>query len=91
METVKRSITMAAGQCHVEVTTLIVPGKNDSADEMRGLSSWIASINPDIPLHVSRFFPRHQMTGAPPTPVETVYWLAETARENLHFVYTGNC
>lgn len=91
LETVKRSITMAAGQCHVEVTTLIVPGKNDSADEMRGLSSWIASISPDIPLHISRFFPRHQMNNQPPTPVETIYWLAETARENLHFVYTGNC
>lgn len=91
LETVKRSIAMASGRCHVEVTTLIVPGKNDNADEMRALSSWLASISPDIPLHVSRFFPRHQMTGQPPTPVENVYQLAETARKNLHFVYTGNC
>lgn len=91
LETVKRSIALAASQCHVEVTTLIVPGKNDSADEMRALSSWLASISPDIPLHISRFFPRHQMNNQPPTPVETIYWLAEIARENLHFVYTGNC
>lgn len=91
LETVKRSIALAAERCHVEVTTLIVPGENDSAEEMRTLSRWLASIRPDIPLHVSRFFPRHRMTDRPPTPVETVYRLAAMAREQLQFVYTGNC
>lgn len=91
LETVKRSIMLAAGHCHVEVTTLIVPGENDSEEEMRALSGWLASVSPDIPLHVSRFFPRHHMTDRPPTPVETVYRLAEVAREKLKYVYTGNC
>lgn len=91
LETVKRSIATAAQFCHVEVTTLIVPGGNDGEGEMRALSCWLASVSPDIPLHVSRFFPRHLMTDRPPTPVETVYRLAETARERLNFVYTGNC
>ena len=91
LETVKRSITLAAQTTHVEVTTLIVPGENDGEAEMRALSGWLASVSPDIPLHVSRFFPRHRMTDRPPTPVETVYRLAEAARENLQFVYTGNC
>lgn len=91
LETVKRSITLAAHRCHVEVTTLIVPGENDSEAEMKALSGWLASLHPDIPLHVSRFFPRHRMTDRPPTPVETVCRLADTARENLHYVYTGNC
>lgn len=91
LETVKRSIATAAQFCHVEVTTLIVPGGIDSEGEMRALSSWLASVSPDIPLHVSRFFPRHLMTDRPPTPVETVYRLAEAARERLNFVYTGNC
>ena len=91
LETVKRTIRMAADVCHVEVTTLIVPGENDSEDMMRALSAWLASVNPEIPLHVSRFFPRHHMTNRPPTPVQTVYHLAEVARENLHYVYTGNC
>lgn len=91
LETVRRSITLAAGSCHVEVTTLIVPGENDRADEMRALSGWLASVDPDIPLHVSRFFPRHHMSGRPPTPVETVYRLADVARESLRYVYTGNC
>lgn len=91
LETVKRSIRLAAQSCHVEVTTLIVPGENDSEDEMRALSSWLASVSPDIPLHVSRFFPRHCMTDRLPTSVETVYRLADVAREKLHTVYTGNC
>ena len=91
LETVKRSILLAAGSCHVEVTTLIVPGENDGRDEMRALSRWLASVNPAIPLHVSRFFPRHNMQDRPPTPVETVFYLAEVAREDLQFVYTGNC
>lgn len=91
LETVKRSIILAAECCHVEVTTLIVPGENDGEEEMRALSGWLASVSPDIPLHISRFFPRHQMTDRPPTPVSTVYGLAETARENLRYVYTGNC
>ena len=91
LETVKRSITMAAEQCHVEVTTLLVTGENDSVEEIRALSQWLAAIRPDIPLHLSRFFPRYRMMDRPPTPVERVYQLADTAREYLSFVYTGNC
>lgn len=91
LETVKRSIALAAPVCHVEVTTLVVPGENDSEAEMRALSTWLASVSPEIPLHVSRFFPRHQMQDRPPTPVDTVYRLAEMAREQLRYVYTGNC
>lgn len=91
LETVKRSIALAAESCHVEVTTLVVPGENDTEEEMRALSAWLASVSADIPLHVSRFFPRHRMLDRPPTPVPTVYRLAEIARENLRYVYTGNC
>ena len=91
LETVKRSIILAAEQCHVEVTTLLVPGENDSRDEIRELAQWLASVNPEIPLHLSRFFPRYQMTYRPPTPAEQVYHLADEAREYLSFVYTGNC
>ena len=91
LETVKRSIILAAEQCHVEVTTLLVPGENDSAEEIRELAQWLASISPEIPLHLSRFFPRYRMTDRPPTPVERVYRLANEARACLSFVYTGNC
>lgn len=91
LETVKRSILVAAEYCHVEITTLIVPGENDSEEEMRALPTWLASVNPEIPLHISRFFPRHRMQERPPTPVPVVYHLAEIARERLRYVYTGNC
>ena len=91
LDTVKRSITLAAGSCHVEVTTLLVPGENDSLEEVRELARWLASVNSDIPLHLSRFFPRYRMTDRPPTPVERVYRLADEARAFLAHVYTGNC
>lgn len=91
LETVKRSIALAVEQCHVEVTTLLVPGENDSREEVRELAQWLASIGPEIPLHLSRFFPRYRMTDHPSTPVEQVYRLAETARAYLSHVYTGNC
>ena len=91
LETVKRSIALAAEACHLEVTTLVVPGCNDGEDELRALSGWLASLSPDIPLHISRFFPRHRMNDLPPTPVDTVYRLAAVARERLRYVYAGNC
>jgi len=90
LETVKNTISIAAQHCHVEVTTLIVPGENDSEEEINELSKWLASINPDIPLHVTRFFPRWKMRDRESTPVKTVYRLAEIARRNLNYVYEGN-
>ncbi len=91
LDSVKRAIELAAQVCHVEVTTLVVPGENDSPEEIRALSSWLAGVRRDIPLHLSRFFPRYQMRECSPTPVKTVYALAEVAREQLEWVYTGNC
>ncbi|MBR5937134.1 MAG: AmmeMemoRadiSam system radical SAM enzyme [Clostridiales bacterium] len=98
-EMTKRFIEKAVKICHVELTTLIVPGENDSPEEIREMTKWISKltdkdgniIGQDIPLHISRFFPRFHMTDRNATPVETVYDLAEIARENLKFVYTGNC
>ena len=91
LDTVKRSIALAAEQCHVEVTTLLVPGENDSVEEVRALAQWLASVDPDIPLHLSRFFPRYEMRDRPPTPVQDVYRLADEARAWLTYVYMGNC
>lgn len=91
LTTVKQAITIAAALTHVEVTTLIIPDENDSHEEIDALAAWLASVNPEIPLHVSRFFPRHHMTRCAPTPVDTVYHLADVARAHLRYVYTGNC
>jgi pyruvate formate lyase activating enzyme len=91
LATVKRSIEIAAAESHVEVTTLIVPGENDTEEEMEALSGWLAKISPDIPLHISRFFPRWHMQDREATPVNKVYRLAEIARGNLKYVHEGNC
>ena len=85
LETVLAFIARAVRSCHVELTTLIVPGENDGEEEMRALSRWVASLpgGEEIPLHVTRFFPRFRMAGRGPTPAETVRRLAETAGEVL--------
>ena len=90
-ETVRKTIELAAQSCHVEVTTLVVPTMNDSPADMDKESSWLASISKDIPLHISRFFPRYKVTDLPPTPVEKIYELVDVARRHLNFVYPGNC
>lgn len=88
---VKEFIKRAAADCHVELTTLIVPGENDSISEMEEEARWIASIDREISLHVSRFFPRYKMQDRPATEVENVYALADAAGKYLKYVYTGNC
>lgn len=91
LETVKAFIARAARDCHVELTTLIVPGENDGEDEMEAEAKWIASLDAAIPLHVTRFFPQYRMTDRGPTKVETVYRLRDIAGTYLSHVYTGNC
>ena len=84
-------IREAVNKCHVELTTLIVPGENDTEAEMQELSGWIAGLNPSIPLHISRFFPKWHMQDRSPTDITLVYRLVETAGQNLRYVYPGNC
>ena len=96
---VKAFIARAVQLCHVELTTLIVPGENDTEEEMQALSAWVAhlrdgqgrTVGPDIPLHVSRFFPRFHMQDRPATDAALVRCLAGVAARNLRYVYTGNC
>ena len=91
---VKDFITTAAKSCHVELTTLIIPGENDSEQEIRELSAWVAALeNPvdkKIPLHITRFFPAFKLTDKEPTPVDTILRLVQVAKENLEYVYPGN-
>ena len=92
--TVKRFIERAAGRdanCHIELTTLIVPGENDSEEEMEQEARWIADMNPDIPLHVTRFFPQYKITDRSATDVEKIYRLKAVAGKYLKWVYAGNC
>jgi pyruvate formate lyase activating enzyme len=76
----------------LEIVTLLVPGKNDSEEEIRGLARWIReNLGDEVPLHFSRFQPQHKLLNLPPTPVETVLRARQIAmEEGLKFVYTGN-
>ena len=90
LATVKRNIASAAARIHVEVTTLVIPGLNDSPEEIEALAAWLASIDRDIPLHLTRFFPQHRMRDRAPTPVATLRRAAELARLHLNRVLIGN-
>jgi len=75
----------------VEVTTLIIPGLNDSEEELRNIARFIRDIDPGIPWHVSAFYPTHLLTKPPPTPRDTLRRAREIGLgEGLHFVYEGN-
>ena len=87
---VRRAIEVASKSCHVEVTSLIVPGLCDTEAAMRETAGFLASIDPNIPLHVTRFFPRYKAINENPTPVETVLFLAGIAGEYLTNVHVGN-
>ena len=75
---------------HVEVTTLVVPGISDRAEDMDEEAHWLSSLSPDLPLHISRYFPRHRMS-APPTPIADIDRLTAIARRHLRHVHRGNC
>ncbi|NLM72455.1 MAG: AmmeMemoRadiSam system radical SAM enzyme [Clostridiaceae bacterium] len=90
VEFVKKTIETASQACHVEITTLIIPGLNDNEKEIEDLAQWLADISPEIPLHLTRFFPRYKMTDKEPTPVKTLEKLFNTARKHLKHVHLGN-
>lgn len=89
LEWVKNTVEAASASCHVEVTTLIVPGHNDSKEELQELSKWLSKVKPSIPLHLSRYYPMYKMKESP-TPAETLKELKKVAEENLEYVYIGN-
>lgn len=89
LESVKRFIQMAAAHSHVEVTSLIVPGKNDDAKDMEAQAKWLADIDENIPLHITRYFPRWKQQD-PPTDIETLKNLKKAAQKYLRRVYIGN-
>jgi pyruvate formate lyase activating enzyme len=91
---VKDTIAYLARETSVwtEITTLVIPGLNDSDRELSDLSAWIAKeAGPDVPLHFSAFHPAHKATRIPPTPLATLRRARAIAmREGLRYVYTGN-
>lgn len=86
---VLRGIEIAAERCHVEITTLVIPGKNDSDEETREIAKFIAGIDRRIPLHMSAYYPTYTYTTRATSP-EHLLSRIEIAREYLDYVYPGN-
>ena len=86
---VKDFIALAQKSCHVELTTLVIPGHNDSADDMEAEAKWIASLDRKIPLHITRYFPRYK-EKEPATSLEDLSKLQTIAKKFLTSVYVGN-
>lgn len=89
LEAVKRTVETAVRQCHVEISTLLIPGQNDGTGEIESLARWLGTLDTGIPLHLSRYFPRYRMK-LPPTPIDTLLRAQETASRYLKNVYLGN-
>lgn len=88
----RRTIELLAAEpgCHLEVTTLVVPGMSDSEAEVDAMARWLARLGGVEAYHVTRYHPAWRM-GEPATPVQNVYRLADVARRHLSHVYVGNC
>lgn len=90
VEPVKAAVESAVkAGAHVEVTTLLIAGLNDGEEEIDALAHWLARLDVDIPLHLSRYFPAY-MLECPPTPVAAMKRAAAVARRHLSYVYVGN-
>ncbi|MCL2866652.1 MAG: AmmeMemoRadiSam system radical SAM enzyme [Clostridia bacterium] len=88
LDTVKDTIALAAARCHVEVTTLVLPGENEA--HIGAIAEWLASVDEHIPLHLSRFFPRYRYIDRLPTARESIIKLQRLAERHLKYVYAGN-
>ncbi len=87
---VKQAIVRASETSHVEVTSLIVPGLNDDPGAMHEQAKWLAEINPETVLHLTRFFPHHKMRNESPTPMKHLLLLRDIAAQYLQTVLLGN-
>ena len=75
----------------VEVATLIIPGSNDQPRELRDIAQFIKGVGPEIPWHVTQFYPTYKMVDKPRTPLETIRMAREIGmEEGLRYVYAGN-
>ena len=92
LEPVLKSLeTMKEMGVWLEVTTLLVPGLNDSEEELKGLAGFLADLDPDIPWHISRFHPTYRLTNVPPTPPASIHRARDIGLDaGIKYVYTGN-
>ena len=75
----------------LEVTTLIIPGLNDSEQELRNIARFVKSIGQEVPWHVTQFYPAYKLMDRPPTPIATLRQARDIGiKEGLRYVYEGN-
>lgn len=86
---VQATIRTAASRAHVEVTHLVVTGANDDLGQIAELAEWLASVSPEIPLHLTRYYPQYRWE-APPTPPLLLEQARDAAKTKLTWVYLGN-
>jgi pyruvate formate lyase activating enzyme len=86
---VLENIKAASSLIHMELTTLIIPGENDRPEQIRKMAQWIAALDPEIPLHLSRYFPNYRLRK-PATPLITMEESLVIAKKYLKYVYLGN-
>jgi pyruvate formate lyase activating enzyme len=89
LEPVLETIKRCSEYCHVEITTLLVSKENDSLEESRQIAEFIASVDENIPLHLSRYFPRYKMENEA-TKIERITEAQNEAKKYLKHVYVGN-
>ncbi|HPT71441.1 MAG TPA: AmmeMemoRadiSam system radical SAM enzyme [Candidatus Cloacimonadota bacterium] len=89
LKPVLNTIEQVSRTAHIEITNLLIPGRNDSDDQIQRLVDWVSQLNPEIPLHFSRYFPKYMMEE-PPTPASTLERAYRIAKKKMHFVYIGN-
>ena len=87
-DVVKENISLCAKHCHVEVTTLVIPGKNDDVNWIEEQAKFLSTCNPDIVYHLTRYFPRYKYE-IPPTEKAVLYALRDVAQKHLRYVQLG--
>jgi pyruvate formate lyase activating enzyme len=90
IDPVLETIRISAACCHVEITTLLIPGLNDDESDIEALAGWLASLSPDIPLHLTRHHPDYRMAEPGPISRARLEKLAAVARKSLKYVWLGN-
>lgn len=89
LEPVLQTIKRCSKKCHVEITTLLVSDENDSEKESQEIAKFISSVDENIPLHLSRYFPRYKMETEA-THIERLLEAQDIAKKYLKYVYVGN-
>lgn len=89
LETVKKTIEISSKKCLIEITNLLIPGDNDSDEDIENIVNYLYNLNNNIPLHFSRYFP-HYKYNKKETSIDRLLYSYNKAKKKLNYVYLGN-